>query len=55
MAELAQHIDKVSFVVESCLKIDLSTVTPNDSKMTSDQKFLKTPKEPLTKDPFTQI
>ena len=36
-------------------KIWPSTVTPNDPKMTSDQKFLNTPKEPLAKDLFTQV
>ena len=36
-------------------KIWSSTVTPNDPKMTSDQKFLNTPKEPLAKDLFTQV
>ena len=36
-------------------KIWPSTVTPNDPKMTSDQKFLNTPKEPPVKDLFTQV
>ena len=36
-------------------KIWPSTVTPNDPKMTSDQKFLNTPKEPPAKDLFTQV
>ena len=30
-------------------------MTPNDPKMTSDQKFLNTPKEPPAKDLFTQV
>ena len=36
-------------------KIWPSTVTPNDPKMTSDQKFLNIPKESLAKDFFTQV
>ena len=47
-----QHYDGVSFAVEGCLKFDLSTRTPNDPKMTSDQKFLNTLKEPLAKNLF---
>ena len=34
------HIGIVSFLFEGCLKFDLLTVTANDPKMTSDQKFL---------------
>ena len=52
MVYLDQHIDIASFVAEGCLELGLSTVTPNDPKMTSDQKFLNTPKEPLAKDLF---
>ena len=55
MVDLDQHIDIVSFVVEGCFKFHLSTVTPNDPKMTSDQKFLNTPKKSLPNDLFTQV
>ena len=50
IVDLDQHIDIVSSVVEGCLKFDLSTLTPNDPKMTSDQNFRNTLKEPLAKD-----
>ena len=55
MVGLDQHIGIVSFVVEGFLKFDLSTVTLNDPKMTSDQKLLNALKEPLAKDLFTQV
>ena len=50
MVDLDQHTDIVSFIVEGFLKFDLSTMTPIDPKMTSDQKFLDTLKEPLAND-----
>ena len=53
MVDLDQYIDIFSFVVEGCLKFGLSTVTSYDPKMIFDQKFLNTPKEPLSKDLFT--
>ena len=51
MVYLDEHID--SFVVEGCLKFDLS-VTPNDPKMTPPQ-IPEHLKEPLAKDLFTQV
>ena len=50
--DIDQHTGMVSLDVEGSLKSDLTTVTPNDPKMTSDQKFLNTPG---TKEVFTQV
>ena len=50
-----KHTGTESFVIEDSLKFDLSTVTPNDPKLASDQKFLNTIKEPLAKDLFNHV
>ena len=49
------HWHSQFFFVAGCIKFDLSTVTCNDPKMTFEQKFQNTLKEPPANDLFTQV
>ena len=58
MVDINQHTGMVSFVVEGCLKFDLSTVTPKKktNKQTNKTKQNKnTPKKLLAEDLFTHV